>query len=1164
MNEVQTAVHDPMKQQQQPIKDNPTTPEDIPETEEAAPTDSGEDDPADDDEEKPLISKRTASLTHFASLKTMDHMGFLASQLGSEGTLMGDGSMLMDEGSVNMDKDTTLMDNGCTGDTDAGISEQESTDIPNEASKFFSGNLDPFAADSDDRANVIFSTLNSATARNTEKSVVNDPTPREGKYVAKTRFEIDSRQSGYNSRNLNPMIVNQSPNSSYIMTGNNPSGLGNSGHISTPGGRSREQTATPKRPDNSYSTENQQLSLSGMVEFSKLDPFAMSSFGSSGIGSTGVSSNEVRLPPQQTTSAYAQPGNNPSQRKTSDKAGQDRHIQDGALFSSFLDRDPMSELSINDREQPSNVGVSTGLTSNKQNISPSVNNTSTTYVSPYGLSSMSYTHNSKPSSFDPYRSSPTSTAPKFPQSGQTSNKHANRSGYVSMRSNFPRPITSNAERESTNHKPNPKSHDEVSLDMSFSERDPFSEAIGKGNKVEELNPANDRTSGLPQDFNPRASGTSGVVPASIRPTGVTGATFENLFSRKTKPTGFATPSIVPQGSTSPVLKPPSLVPLSSPDLAQEKRIANPTVNNPQLPSSPVFKPPSFGKPSLGNLALKLAESKQTTAKPGLPKQPSSPDVKLTSSSGVQRQNKNTSNVSGNYSKNITSAGTGYVAVSKPAKPEGIKTSNTHALGEKSAMPGGFVSLSSQDVFSSILQGSPTDMYNYALNLPSCASTDPLPSKTGTFSGVKLYTDAESDNGPYQKISTRGSNAEETARYVQASRNMKHDETRAQSDMGNSGFTHDGSASMFSAYSILPPKQQSNANYKPTVDGTSTGLETYAAQSSNDRNPLSKTPRAKTPELNSETSILETADISQLSHTSLEDILSSMSSQGEMDEVKPAEDIEFNERPSQDTSTDRNIPETATLSENAGTKEGHSGLEVDNTHHAGLEMDPFAEISSSLPDTLFTNSPQQFNVIRNSPENERDEPEQDSEDVFEVAPRGIVESQGSNLRNEAVVVSSYSNAAAPERSGTQEQSNPERQPTPPDRSSGNPPDGNDGRNPPPLGRKPNANRKVSDIGMEYAKVSIQRAESTSYEEPIPGAVGGVEPGPEVTEQDIPVELDDDKTVVDIFNIPDAEESIQKLGTNILGGFLRPIYTVRLVVYESYSAYVISNKTKNKHT
>jgi hypothetical protein len=73
---------------------------------------------------------------------------------------------------------------------------------------------------------------------------------------------------------------------------------------------------------------------------------------------------------------------------------------------------------------------------------------------------------------------------------------------------------------------------------------------------------------------------------------------------------------------------------------------------------------------------------------------------------------------------------------------------------------------------------------------------------------------------------------------------------------------------------------------------------------------------------------------------------------------------------------------------------------------------------------------------------------------------------------------------------------------------------------------------SEINVEYAKVSIQKDESSSYDEPTLGAVGGAEPGTDendVTEQD---EAGDNKTEVDIFDIPSAEESIEKLSTNIL--------------------------------
>ena len=1102
MNELQTALDDPMKQQERPA--------------EVLLRDSTEDDPADDDEQKPLISKTTPSLAQpdaiFASLETMDHMGFLASQLGSEGTVIGNDSILTCKGTANMDEDTTVTGNDCTVDSDPVIPEQESTGVLNEASKFFSGNLDPFAADSEDMANVIFSKLNSATAKNQEKSMVNWDTPRESKYVAKTRFE-----TGYNSGYLDPMMLQQSPNSSYFMAGtkpgNNPSESipkrpKNSVYTpSSPSARtkSREQTTTGTRVDNSHSRGNQQASLSGMVEFSKLDPFATSSFATSASECREVPSNEAGLRRQQTTSMHRQPVNNPSYSKISD---QDHPIQDGALLSSFLDRDPMSEVSVNDRDEPSGRK----LTSNKQNISPSANKTSTTYVSPYSLGSMAYTHN-KPSSFDPGRT--TFAVPKFPQTGHASNKHANRSGYVPMRGNFPRPIASNAERESTNQKP--KSHDVVTLDMSFSERDPFSEAVGK-EEVEGLNAGNTRTSGTPQDLKPRVLGPPGVN--TPRPVGITGATFENLFSksRETRSAGSATPGMGPQGFTSPSLKPPSLIPSSSPGLAV--RVANPSVTTPQ-PSLPVSRAPSFGKPSLGNLALKLSESRQTSMKPGMGKQPTSEGLKPASLRSTQQQN-----------RKAGSKKSGYDTVSKSKNPDSIKTSKIRAVDEQSAMPvnipSDFASLSNQDLFSSISQCSPTDMSNTTLNLPSLASLDPFASKSR---GIKLVTEAESDNDPYQKI--RGNNAEEKTHYVRASGLVLGNTSSAKN-----GGKDESTVSGYSKAKRSPPsKRNANSNYHP--GGVSTSLlDSASDRPTKGRNPVSEKPRAKTPELNNEVNVLETADISLLSQTSLEDLLSSMSFQdkGKMDEVKPSQEIELNDRPNQDSSTDRNIPETVT--EHFGANEVRTGLEVDNIEDEGLTFDnrdPFAGISSSQPD-LNRKSPQESNVTRNSPENERGEPQQDSEIVPEVVPRGNGASQGINLRGNAVVVTSYSNAPRPERQDTQVPSRPTRQ----ENSTGSPPDGGNGRNQPPLGRKPNANRKVSDIGMDYAKVSIKPDENTSYDEPVPGAVGGVEPGPELPVE--PVELvtdgDDDKiVVVDPFNMPPAKESIQKLGTNILETFFR---------------------------
>ena len=690
LDETQTAVHDPMKQEQRSVEANPTFPDYISETSQGVPRNSSEDDSADDDEVKPLVRKTTPSLTNFASLETMDHMGFLASQLG----LMNDDGMQTNKGRVSLDNNTTLVDNECTAGMDGRISEPRSTCIPNEPSEFFSGSLDPFAADSDVRANVIFSNLNSATPTG--------PAPREDKYVAKTRFQMGARQSGYNPKDFNPMMVKQSPNSPYIMRGN-------SGYIPTPAG---SRTVTT-REQTSAGAENQQIASSALIEFSRLDPFAMGCIGTSGVESMGVSSNEPALPPQQSP-AFGQTSVNAGERSI--RAGQDDSVQDGVLFSSFSDRDPMSELSTNDDGKPSQVRAMapTSLAAMKEMLSPSVNNTSGTYVSsPYNLGSVSYTGNTS-SSVHPHHNSASSAVPKFSQTGQASNRHANRSGYVSMRSNFPKPIGSNAERDRTNYKPNPKSHDVGSFGISFSERDPFSEAIGGESNVIELNDVSTRTSRQPQDLNPRAFETPGVSPAGARRTEKSGATFENLFSKSSGLVGFAPPGIVPKGSTSPVLKPPSFMP--------GRIVSNPSVNKSQ-PYSSISQPTSIGRPSLGNLALKLSESKQTTARSGAPQQLTLEGFKP----GVK------GNVSSNSCKNVAPRSS-YVTVSKSANPEDIKTPKVPGVNEPSAMPDDFVSLSNH-VFRSILQSSfPSRGY------PSPTSV----SEISGLKGGKVFTVAESD------------------------------------------------------------------------------------------------------------------------------------------------------------------------------------------------------------------------------------------------------------------------------------------------------------------------------------------------------------------------------------------------------------------------------------
>jgi hypothetical protein len=433
--------------------------------------------------------------------------------------------------------------------------------------------------------------------------------------------------------------------------------------------------------------------------------------------------------------------------------------------------------------------------------------------------------------------------------------------------------------------------------------------------------------------------------------------------------------------------------------------------------------------------LKLSESKKTTEKPD--------GAKHTKPTGK-------GNVSGNSSKNIASGSSSYVAVSKSANPEGIRTPKKHANNEQSAMPGDFASLSNQDVFSSILQSSfPSTV------TPPSASGSEFSSKTSSFGGGGVYTLAESDKDPYQKL------GEEKA---------------------NSG-----------SKCSPPPVRQTNSIYQSRA-AVSSDTPTRVQDSHGQK------PRAKTPEL---TSVLET-DISQFSHASLDDLLGMTSQAGD--------------------STGSEMDTTV----HTGSEMGNCEPEASTAGITFDDRDPFAEISPPQQEV----NRQLPLKARNDSENERREPRRDF--ASEVVVKEVVSDQRSNAGDKIVVVTSYSNAAPPQRSGAGEASNPpsdSQQPT--SSSSGRPPDDHDGRTPPPLGRKPNANRKVSsEINVEYAKVSIQKDESSSYDEPTLGAVGGAEPGTDendVTEQDEP---GDNKTEVDIFDIPSAEESIEKLSTNIL--------------------------------
>ena len=1060
INEVQTAADGPIPLKEKPVEDYSKAPDNSANIDEALPRDSTEYEPDDDDEEKPLLTETSPAQTDsiLPSLNSMDHMGFLASQLGSE----DNGSTLMDKSSVNVDEDATSMDKDCAFDADCGVSEPESPSVPNGVSDFFSGNLDPFAADSENRASEIFSKLNSPSSRRSVDSNGKDAVPKECKYVSKTKYEMGPRpNSAYKIAGLEP--GNTAVSSISSRSRNIPSYIPTSGLYT----RTEEQTSTR------YSTANDRPSSSGMVEFSKLDPFA--AFASE----TMVTKLASGLP-QQGMSYYRQPVGNPSHREASYNTEED----DG-IFSSFSERDPMSELSVNsDSAQPPSIPAqnSKNFTRNTQNFSPSLNHSDGKYVSAYSLGSASYTNSKKNSSY-PSHSSPTFTIPNVTQGGQTSKKRPNYSGYVSMNSNVPRPTIS---RESASQKPH--SNGAVMLDTSFSERDPFSETVGK---VIQNTSGNSRSPGSSRNLEPRGFASPGVDPAGVRPTGITGATFENLFSksRQTRSTGFTAPVLKPQGFGPSAMESTSFTPSSSP-VARK-----PAVN--QQTSPHVFVTPSFEKSSLGNLALKLSRQSAGKHNPATQQLTSKP----TSWSPVQLQNKtkNTEYVGKNIASS-SSKKSGYVAVSNA---EHAKTSRKHATEIQGSIPRKLddsPSLSDQDIFSSILQGS-----------TSCASVDPFVNRTSSPGAMTVYTQAERDLDPYQKMSTRENDSGRKKNYVQAPCKEKPAQSRANFVMANTSSTENVGKGGTRQLSSVPRKQiSSNYESLPHSASTSQPPSSVSVKPTVNTSPPDEKPREEAPELSQNVSFLETADISQFSQTNFEDLLSGVTVQ--TGQVKESQGIELNEMPKQDIQEN---PENVRTNESRTELKSDSTVDdvhsMDNVKPEGLAVgfsfdnrDPFAEISLQ-PD-----------VAKNDPENERVEPRQNS----------VVVEQLLNSTNKEIVVSSYSNKPTSDASEPLEASNPIPLPEPPnDNSSDGPPGGgNKDSNPPSLGRKPNANRKVSDIGVEYAKVLIQPKE--------PGAVGGGESEPEPTEVDVSIEPvpegTDERTSIDPFNKTEAEESIQNLG------------------------------------
>ena len=1037
-NEVPTAVDEP-------IEDDSKATNKSPEPTETLPKDLTEDDPDDDDEERPLLAKTTPAHADsiFASMKSMDHMGFLASQLGSE----DNGGMLTDKISLNVDEETTPMDNGCAVDVDCGISEQEPPNVPNAVSDFFSGNLDPFAPGN--RASEIFSKLSSPSGISYVDSSGKGGVPEECKYVSKTRFEMDP-----------------GPNSLYN-PGKSPASCSLSRSTNIPS-YMPASSGVHMRTDNGCSPTNERPSSSRIVEFSKLDPFAAPASGT-------ILTNVASGLPQQGMSHDKRPAGDPGHLGASHNTE-----QHGGLLSSFSERDPMSEMSMNnDPSQPSSIPgqTSRNLARNKQSFSPNVNASDGKYVSPYSLGLVSRT-NTKTSSFYPDRSSPTFTS-NVTHGGQTSKKRATHSGYVAMSSNVPRPTLS---RESAGQKP--YSSGTVTLGTTFSQIDPFSENVGK---VEEKTSGVTRSPSSSRNLEPRGFTSSAVDPASFRPTGITGATFENLFSksRQIRSTGFTAPVIRPQEIGSPGIKSTSLAPSSSPSVAH--------IAGKHQTSSHVFAPPSFEKPSLGNLALKL--SRQSVGRPGFAIQ--QPTSKPTSPSHVQEQNRNKNTEYGRNIPSSTSKKSGYVAVSNAENTKGFRK---HASETQSSTSRKLVedspSLSDQDIFSSILQGS--------------TSNTPFVNKNTSAGAVTMYTQAERDVDPYQKMPTRHNNLERMVNDVESYGEGKPGQTRA--NFGISGTSSTENVGIGASRQLpSPPPKQACSNYESLPHsvsaGPSAGLRPTVSPS-----PLGEEPRAETPASSQEVSLLETADILQLSQASFEDLLSGITLQN--GQARESGGIELNEIPTQD------IKETASFTENAEKNEPRAELKSDDTvvdvrdnvESEGLGVgfgfdsrDPFAEISLSQTEL------RECDLV-NNPGNDGVKPLQD----FAV-------NQLLNSRNAEAVSSSYSIMPT---SNASEESNPTLSPEPQKyNSSDGPPGGsNNEGNPQPPSRKPNANRKASDIGVEYAKVLIQPKE--------PGAVEGEEAEHESTELDVPVEpapeVADDRTSIDPFNKTEAEESIQNLG------------------------------------
>ena len=1101
MNETEEEADGPLEIELESVsKNNSTSFENIAETNAVLPTDN---DPADDDDEnKPLLSKTTPTRTETEfSFPSMDHVGFLASRFGSEAVPHTDGSAVVDNGSTYMDEGTQSMDNSRLVDSDCEISEQGSTSALSETEGFSFGNLDPFVPDSEMRATEIFSKLDSDSTKRPKNSAGDSAVSREGKYVPNTMFNKGS--SGYPSGNLNPVKGKKSLYSPYT-TGNakrsnfptpNTGVSRNSGY--TP---SRERTSAPARVDERCPAANQQPS---MIEFSKLDPFAVVSSGRSEC--EGVSLNETGLPREDTSSTDRQSSRYISHDEIANMREKDRPVQDAANFSSFLDRDPMSEMSGSQREQQSDVNLQTSKTSNKQSISQSVNKNNATYSSPYSLSSMS---NLKSSHFALGNFS--SQVPNIPQTSPASSKQQNRSGYVSMRSNNPRPIVNNAEKESAYQKSAFKSHDGLTSNLSFSERDPFSEAFGK---VEDQN---SEFSERPENLKAPVLGQPGVVPARFEPPNLTGATFENLFSksREARSLGFSTPITGSTTFQSSGARPPTSVQSPSPGLASGTRVTSMPASRPQS----VFTPPPSGKPSLENLVLRLSESRQSAGVLGMRKQPTSGLTYPTASSGPQ-QNK----AAGVYSGVPAPKRTGYVSVSKQDNTDSTRASKMSASHGTSDAPTDLPSLTNEDVFSSILQRSSTEACSTSPKLPTFTSTNALAGKSSGSNAVKLYTEAETDEDPNRHVSAQRNVTEEKAKPGQTTEGL---------DIKNAGRTRNGA----------------NSNYQTTAKSISTNLQQQTVHFSADEETKggklpSEKPRAKTLDASSETNVLEGGDILQYTQTSIGDLLSSIGNTGKMNEVKPSQSVEV-----KDTSKEQDILEDS---------EGHKGIETDrsgdgrlsedSSGHEGLTFDPFSEQQPSLQLNLNGASPQEIDMRKSKPETANND---------ELQKHSVISS-----KKKEVVVLSY---PTPGRAKTQESSDvtnsSQMSRRDDDNGRGNPPGGNGDRNPPLPVRK--TKRKVSDIPNDYAQVSIQQRESISSDEQVQGAVGGVEPGSEISEQDSAEASENGTTIVDRFNIPAVEDSIDKLGTLIL--FVLKGIARYVLLWQKMLSYAVSSPTKSKVT